>query len=138
MFRTLIMIFSLLVTSTVLFGEEYPKLTEAQAAQFQDSLDKIISQAEKHVQEVQQNATRKDVAPTWNTKLELQNAIVQLEVKKTLVNNFKGTESLRSPSVRAKLIKTLNLPMITTADLADLQNLVLEEKAKIRLEDTKK
>lgn len=99
---------------------------------FQKQMDDAIARAEQAVRNSQANATTHTNAPTWNTKLEYQNAIVQLEVKKTLVNNFKGTESLKSPLVREKLLQVLNKPMVTTADLADLQSLVLEEKTKMK------
>lgn len=99
---------------------------------YENQLNAAIARAEQDVKAAQNSATRRDQAPTWNSKLEYQNAIVQLEVKKTLVNNFKNTESLNSPVVRAKLLQVLNKSMITTADLADLQSVVIEEKAKMR------
>ena len=103
---------------------------------YENQLNAAIARAEQDVKDTQYSATRRDQAPTWNSKLEYQNAIVQLEVKKTLVNNFKGTESLKSPVVRAKLLQVLNKPMITTADLADLQSVVIEEKSKMKADST--
>lgn len=114
-------------------GAQYPALSSTQSTEFQKQLDSAVSTAETRVQELK--SQKEGSTPTWNSKLELQNAIVQLEVKKTLVNNFKNTESLRSDSVRNKLAEILNKPIITTADLADLQSLVLQEKANIRAED---
>lgn len=102
---------------------------------YENQLNAAIAKAEQDVKETQNNATRRDMAPTWNSKLEYQNAIVQLEVKKTLVNNFKKTEALKSPVVRDKLLQILNKPMITTADLAELQSIVIEEKSKMRAAD---
>lgn len=116
---------------TTAWGADYAPLSSEAAAAFQKELDQVIGKAEKRVKELEKNATRKDVAPTWNSKVELQNAIVQLEVKKTLVSNFKGTESLRSARVRKKLMEVLSKPDISTSDLAELQNLVIDEKAKI-------
>lgn len=101
---------------------------------YENQLNAAIARAEQDVKDAQNSATRRDQAPTWNSKLEYQNAIVQLEVKKTLVNNFKKTESLKSPVVRAKLLQILNKSMITTADLAELQSVVIEEKSKMRAE----
>jgi len=108
--------------------------TDPGEAGIERKIDEAIQRAEKEVQRTQAGATAKNVMPTWNSKLELQNAITQLEVKKTLANNFRGTESLKSPLVREKLIQILNMPFITTANLADLQSLVLQEKARIRAE----
>jgi hypothetical protein len=97
-------------------------------------MQQAVSRAEDHVRRLQERATSPTDAPTWNTKLELQSAIIQLEVKKTLVNNFKGSEVLNSLNVRRKLLDVLNKSIITTADLADLQTLVLNEKARIQEE----
>lgn len=109
-------------------------LSAATQVNFDTQMEQAIQKAEDETKKAQNNATRRDMAPTWNTKLELENAILQLEVKKTLVNNFKNTESLNSQAVRDKLLQVLNKPMITTADLADLQNLVLQEKARMKEE----
>lgn len=106
--------------------------TVYQEDDYENQLNAAIARAEQDVKDAQNSATRRDQAPTWNSKLEYQNAIVQLEVKKTLVNNFKKTEALKSPVVRAKLLQVLNKSMITTADLAELQSVVIEEKSKMR------
>lgn len=102
---------------------------------FESKMNDAVQKAENDVRALQAQATRRDMAPTWNTKLELENAIIQLDVKKTLVNNFKGTESLKSQLVQNKLLQVLNKPLITTADLADLQSLVLQEKNKMKMEN---
>lgn len=114
---------------------EYAPLTQEEAADFQNKMNQAIVNAEQAVKDAEVQATRKDVSPTWNSKLAMQNAIVQLEVKKTLMNNFKGTESLQSAAVRQKLLEVLNRSVITTADLTELQSLVLDEKAKIHAEN---
>lgn len=110
----------------------YAPLTGQAALNYDAAVSKAIANAEANVANLQNRATRQDLAPTWNSKLELQNAIIQLEVKKTLVGNFRNTESLQSPVVRDMLLRILNKDIITTADLADLQSTVLEEKANIR------
>lgn len=115
-------------------ADQYPVLDPQQQAQYSKQLSDAIARAEQSVKDNERNATRTDISPNWNSKLELQNAVIQLEVKKTLVNNFKGTDSLRSAAVRQKLLNVLNKSVITTADLADLQSLVIDEKAKIRAE----
>lgn len=131
-----IFVYSLLTGMLVIQGASLearlPSETEQVDSNFSKQMNDAIQKQEQQVQNLKANATRKDVAPTWNSKLELENAIIQLEVKKTLVGNFAGTESLKSSLVRDRLLQVLNKPMITTADLADLQSLVLEEKAKMR------
>lgn len=125
----------LMVAISVSFSSlkaDLPPLSHEESKSFQNQIDQALKKAEQQVESAKYSATRKDIAPTTFSKIELQNALVQLDVKKTLVNNFKGTESLGSPLVRRKLIEILNKTLITPADLADLQGLVLEEKAKMR------
>lgn len=94
-------------------------------------MNAAVQKAENEVQVQFKNATRRDTVPLWSDKVQLENAIIQLEVKKTLVNNFKGTISLQSPLVRAKLIQLLNQDIIMESDLAELQNLVNQERTKL-------
>ena len=111
---------------------EYTPLSEEQLNGYYTEIYKALSKAEERVQVLQSAMSNPARAPAWNDKLELQHAIIQLEVKRTLFANFKGTESMRSARVRDRLLQVLNNPGITEADLADLQSLVLEEKAKIK------
>lgn len=115
--------------------QQYPPLSQEEIGKFNQQMQLAIDNAEKRTAAAQKFATRHDLAPTWESKLEFQQAITMLEVKKTLMNNFLGTESLRSAAVRSKLLNILNSSDITTADLAALQNLVLNEKERIRAED---
>jgi hypothetical protein len=115
-----------------LHAESYPVLSQAELDAYYSEVYVAIGKAEMNVQELQSIVSGGQELPTWNRKLELQNAIVQLEVKKTLFANFKNSEALRSPLVRQALLQVLNIPSISESDLAELQTLVLEEKAKIR------
>jgi hypothetical protein len=110
----------------------YPAMNQAELTGYYNQLEQAINKAEKAVEQAKYEATRKDIIPSSVNTIALQNAIVQLDVKKTLVNNFKGTESLQSPLVRRELLAVLNKSLIMPSDLANLQGLVLEEKAKIR------
>ncbi|HRD55060.1 MAG TPA: hypothetical protein PLC42_01550 [Parachlamydiaceae bacterium] len=94
-------------------------------------MDAAVQKAENEVQAQFKNATRRDTVPLWSDKVQLENAIIQLEVKKTLVNNFRGTVSLQSPLVRSKLLELLNKDIIMESDLAELQNLVNQERVKL-------
>ena len=98
---------------------------------FNSKLDAALQKAEADVQKAYVGATTRENMPTWDSKLFLENAAIQLEVKKTLVNNFKGTVSLQSAAVRAKLLEILDKSIITQADLAELQSLVNQEKARL-------
>jgi hypothetical protein len=111
---------------------EYAPLSGNALNNYYGQLDAQIQKAEKRVKDLEANVASQAISPTWSSKLEMQNAIIQLEVKKTLVGNFKGTESMRSALVRQRLLDVLSKPSISTGDLAELQSLVLDEKAKIR------
>ncbi len=115
-----------------LHAEEYPVLSQDELTAYYSQLQDAIGKAEAKVQEWKVQMQNPDRLPAQSDKVQFQHAIVQLEVKKTLFANFKGTESLRSSLVRQKLLEVLNNPAITEADLAELQSLVLEEKQKIR------
>ncbi|MFV0340204.1 MAG: hypothetical protein ACK5MA_06185 [Parachlamydiaceae bacterium] len=119
-------------TSVSLHAESYPVLNQGELDAYYSEVYAAIGKAEMNVQELQNIIGGGQELPTWNRKLELQNAMVQLEVKKTLFANFKNSEALRSPLVRQALLQVLNIPSISQSDLAELQTLVLEEKAKIR------
>jgi hypothetical protein len=120
------------MSPSYVLAADYAPLTEEQLNSYYTEIYKALSKAEERVQALQTAVNDNSRAPAWNDKLELQHAIIQLEVKRTLFANFKGTESLRSALVRDKLLQVLNNPGITESDLADLQTLVLEEKAKIK------
>jgi len=98
---------------------------------FNSKLDAALQKAEADVQKAYVRATTHENIPTWDSKVFLENAAIQLEVKKTLVNNFKGTVSLQSAAVRAKLLEVLDKSIITQADLAELQSLVNQEKERL-------
>lgn len=125
----------LLMTSTFLMIQA-AWIGSTTTSNIDQAMNVAIQQAEDEVQKQFDNATRQDIAPDWNAKVQLENAIIQLEVKKTLVNNFKGTSSLQNPIIQNKLLEILNKSIITESDLAELQNLVTQEKAKLNTQTT--
>lgn len=100
---------------------------------FNSKLDAALQKAEADVQQNFDRATTRANIPTWESKLSLENAVIQLEVKKTLVANFKGKDSLQSPLVREKLLEVLNKSIVTQADLAELQSIVNQEKTRLNI-----
>lgn len=110
----------------------YPQLTPEESDKFTMEMQKAIEKEQKRVNQLAERATSQQLLPTWSSKVELKQAMTMLEVKKTLMNNFKGSEAIRSPLVREKLLKLLNQDNIAISDLADLQNLTLHEKERIQ------
>jgi len=116
-------------------SNSYAPLNQEEMNVYTDAMQQAINKAQATVDQAAQFATRKDISPTWASKVQLKQAMMMLEVKKTLMNNFKNSPSLRSPLVRRKLLQVLNQDSVTISDLADLQNLVIEEKSKINAMD---
>jgi hypothetical protein len=112
---------------------------ETEDPEINQKIDEAVLKAESDAVQKFKNATSRENVPMWSDKLALENAAIQLEVKRTIANNFKGTESLRNAAIRAKLLEILNKPDVTQADLAELQNLVNQFKSardvNIRIED---
>ena len=125
-----LLISSILCVSSInlLIARDYGTATQTLDPTYISQMDQAIQKAESHVQDLLKNATRRDVVPTWASKVELENAIMQLEVKKTLVEKFRGAASLQSPDVRGKLMQILNKESIDESDLAELQNYVNKYK----------
>lgn len=115
----------------------YPTLSQQDMDGITQAMQQAINKAQKTLNEAGYDATRRDNMPQWSTKVEAQQAMTMFEVKKTLMANFKNSESLRSPAVRQKLLRVLNQDNIGISDLAELQNLVLQEKERIREGDLK-
>jgi len=99
-----------------------------EADNYYHQLENQISKEEKHVQELQVKATSRTQMPMWIDKLELEQAIIMLDVKKILYGNFRDTPSMQSPLVREKLLSLLSQDNITQGDLAELQSLANSEK----------
>lgn len=110
----------------------YAPLTVEESNQFTIEMQKAIEKEQKRVNQLAERATSTQQLPTWSSKVELKQAMTMLEVKKTLMNNFKGSEAIRSPEVRNLLLKLLNQDNIGISDLAELQNLTLHEKERIQ------
>ncbi len=115
--------------SLLLAGNSYA--ADAINSNYDLEINAAVQKAENEAQTQFNNATRRDTVPLWSDKVQAENAIIQLEVKKTLANNFRGTASLQNPIIRAKLLEILNKSIILESDLAELQSLVNQEKAKL-------
>jgi|GEM_PF-1784472 len=120
----------------LLTARDFGNATQTADTTYAPKMDQAVQKAEAEVQALLKNATRKDVVPTWASKVELENAITQLEVKKTLVEKFKEAASLQSPQVRDKLLQILNKESIDESDLSELQSIVNQYKETLN-NDTK-
>lgn len=105
------------------------KTFEGQEADtYYHQLENAIAKEEQKVKALQDKASSRTQMPMWIDKLELEQAIIMLDVKRILYNNFKGTPSMDSPIIRDKLLSLLNQDNISEGDLAELQSLVNRER----------
>ena len=105
------------LSSLTLYAENYPVLSQGELDAYYSEVYIAIGKAEMNVQELQNLIGSGQEVPLWTRKLELQNAIVQLEVKKTLFANFRNSEALRSPVVRHALLQVLNTLLLPVLKL---------------------
>lgn len=99
---------------------------------FQKEMQEQLKKQYQQVEQLKARATDRSYAPDYNSKLALQNAIIMIDVKTSLVNNFMYADSLQSPRVRTVLMQTLQKDMITAGDLAYLQSVVDEERPSVQ------
>lgn len=107
---------------------KYPPLTADQIQQFNEQMLAQIQLAEQRVQNLMSKVQDNTRMPMSIDKVELEGAIIDLDVKKTLVSKFQGSPSLKSPKVRQALMQILSKDYIQEADLALLQAIVDAER----------
>ncbi len=107
---------------------KYPALTADQAQQFSAQMNGYIQNSQQRVQNLMGRVQDSTRMPMSIDKVELEAAIMDLDVKKTLVAKFEGSPSLKSPKVRQALIQILSKDFVQAADLATLQTIVNDER----------
>jgi hypothetical protein len=108
--------------------QKYPALTSQQQQQFSNLMLAQIQNAEAQVQKATATATDNTRMPMSFDKVVMENAIINLEVKKTLYQKFVNSPSIRSPKVQNLLIQILSKDSIQPGDLAQLQSVVDAER----------
>lgn len=116
------------LTPSASTSTKYPPLTPEQQQQFVSQMEAQVQKAETRVQDLTARATNNTQMPMSSDKMFLENAIINLGVKKTLVEKFAASPSLRSPKVRQVLMNVLSNDDIQAADLAGLQAIVNSER----------
>lgn len=107
---------------------KYPSLTLEQTKQINQEINVRVKEAEQLMQNQLRIVQDKTRMPMSIDKVQLENAITNLEVKKTLAAKFIDSPSLKSPNVRAILLQVLSKDLIQASDLAALQNVVDRER----------
>lgn len=107
---------------------KYPALTQDQLQQFYDQMNVQVQNNEQRVQNLMMKVQDSTRMPMSIDKVDLEAAILDLDVKKTLVSKFMGSPSLKSPKVRLALMQILSKNYLQESDLAALQAVVDEER----------
>lgn len=107
---------------------KYPALTDDQRQQFVGQMNALVQNAEQRVRDLTNRVQDRTIMPMSIDKVELESAIMDLDVKKTLVAKFANSPSLKSPKVQQILLQVLNKNFIQESDLATLQAIVNEER----------
>lgn len=108
---------------------EAKELSESELSSYYASIKQQVDKQNQLVEDMMQSLRERKTIFSQAQRAQMEQAIVMLDVKRTLYSNFYGTESIKkSPLVREKLLQVLSKSDITKSDLASLQALVQEEK----------
>lgn len=109
--------------------EQPTEFTESELNAYYASIKAQVDKQNALVEDMMQSLRERKTLFSQAQRAQMEQAIVMLDVKRTLYANFVGTESIKkSPLVRQKLLQVLSQSDITKADLASLQALVQQEK----------
>lgn len=106
--------------------------TAQDIANFRQQMTDELNKQQKYIDQLAAGVMDTSISPMFINKVELGNALIQLDVKKTLVANFWNSTTLASPVLRSVLLQILKKDLITEGDLAYLQTVADTEKAKLQ------
>lgn len=89
---------------------------------FHQALQKALADQETRVRNLTAQATNRTNAPMSIDKVALGNAMIMLDIKRTLVANFWDNAVTQNAGFQQRLLQILDKDLITEADLAELQN----------------
>lgn len=114
---------------STLFAEDAKEMTDSEVDAYYSSLKQQVDKQNKLVEDMLQSVKERKTIFSQAQRAEMENAIVDLDVKRTLYSNFYNKESVKkSPVIREKLLQVMSQRNITEADLASLQSVVQQEK----------
>lgn len=112
--------------------QENQELSASEMEAYYSSLQAQIDQQNVRVEALIKRAQSGQQVPTPVQRVEIEQAIMMLDVKKTLYNNFYDTRTIKqSAAVRRALLQILSQFDITIVDLSGFQNLVTHEKERL-------
>lgn len=115
-----------------LCAEEPQNIDNPNIQHFHQQLQLELAKAKQYLANQQKRATDRSLAPAYIDKVAFQNAIVMLNTKTTLYNNFYNNPVNADPEVRRLVIALMQKEMITEGDLSALQNAADQAREKMR------
>lgn len=128
--RKLLIAFGLISASALGAYTTNDNMNEWERRNFLETLQGELNKQQTLVNNIKQQAARRDVVNTGDITTQFENAYIMLNVKKTLFENFKGTPSIESPLIQEKLLQIFRKTIVTPGDLAELDALVKQERPK--------
>lgn len=98
---------------------------------FHQAMQKALTDQQNRVNAYGQRATNRSNAPMTIDKVALGNALIMLDVKRTLVANFWDNPVTLDPTFQQTLIRILNQDTVVESDLALLQNMADQIRARM-------
>jgi hypothetical protein len=98
---------------------------------FHQAMQKALADQQTRVNTWGNQATNRSNAPMTIDKVALGNAMIMLDVKRTLVSNFWDNPVTLDPTFQQTLIRILNQDTILESDLALLQNMADQIRARM-------
>lgn len=122
-------------TGVVVGGSSGQQAIGSSAADGQDAfhaaMQKALADQQARVNQWGQQATNRSNAPMTVDKVALGNALIMLDVKRTLVSNFWDNPVTLDPTFQQTLIRILNQDTVLESDLALLQNMADQIRARM-------
>lgn len=119
---------------STLFADTSNEMSDSEVDAYYGSLKQQVDKQNKLVEDMLQSVKDRKTIFGQAQRAEMESAIVDLDVKRTLYANFHGKESVKkSPVIREKLLQVMSQRNITEADLASLQSVVQEEKKRYNI-----
>lgn len=95
-------------------------------ARYEALLREEIKKAQTRVTKLLAGMSGRTISPA--DKLQVDNAMAVLQLKEKLMRNFIGTPSMKSPTIRGRLMMLMKKDFIAAPDLTELKGLVAQER----------
>lgn len=132
---TLLNYLILCATTLPLFAfSQLTDLSGSDLDKFRAELKEEVRKADEKAQAMQKGIKLNKTSPMTIDKVAFGNAIMMLDVKKTLYTNFVNNPVIKSPAMQQALLTVMRKDIIQESDLAQLQNMADQVRAQMAKE----